>query len=212
MLRVLALAAVLAASLLAAPAARAHPHVWVTVKTELVYNPAGDITGVRHHWTFDEMFSAFAVQGLDANGDKKYSREELKELSETNVTSLAEFDFFTFPRGVKGAAFNPPVDYWLDHDGTALTLHFTLPFKTPVKARTMTVEVFDPTYFVSFELAQKDAVHLVGAPAGCTISAEGPKPMDPSKAARLGEDFFNSQAQSSDWGAQFANRISVKCP
>src|SRR5215213_8527449 len=45
--------------------ASAHPHVWVTVKSELVYAPDGTLTAVRHHWTFDEMFSTFATQGMD---------------------------------------------------------------------------------------------------------------------------------------------------
>ncbi len=34
-------------------------------------------------------------------------------------------------------AFNDPVDYWLTYDpkATVLTLHFTLPFKQPVTAK-----------------------------------------------------------------------------
>ena len=43
--------------------ASAHPHVWVTVKSELVYAPDGSVTGVRHAWTFDDMFSVFATAG-----------------------------------------------------------------------------------------------------------------------------------------------------
>src|SRR4051812_30956153 len=46
-----------------ASAAQAHPHVWVTMKSELVYAPDGKATGVRHAWTFDDMFSTFATQG-----------------------------------------------------------------------------------------------------------------------------------------------------
>src|SRR5262245_39643709 len=66
--------------------AQAHPHVWVTVKSELVYGPDGAVTAVRHHWTFDEMFSTFATQGLDTDKDGKLSRDELKGLAEVNVT------------------------------------------------------------------------------------------------------------------------------
>jgi hypothetical protein len=43
--------------------ADAHPHVWVTMTEELLYAPDGSVTGVRHAWTFDDMFSAFATQG-----------------------------------------------------------------------------------------------------------------------------------------------------
>ena len=41
-----------------------------------------------------------------------------------------------------------------------LTLHFLLPLKTPVKAQTLDLEVFDPSYFVDFALAEKDAGEL----------------------------------------------------
>ena len=60
----------------AAPA-RAHPHVWVTMHSELVYAPDGTVTGVRHHWAFDDMFSAFATQGLESKEKDKFTREEL---------------------------------------------------------------------------------------------------------------------------------------
>ena len=59
------LATALTGLLLAAGAASAHPHVWVTMKSAVVYGPDGSITGVRHAWTFDDMYSAFAIQGLE---------------------------------------------------------------------------------------------------------------------------------------------------
>src|SRR5512145_2233873 len=76
-------------------AASAHPHVWVTIKSELVYPPDGSVTGVRHAWTFDDMFSAFATQGLEAKSKGEFTREELAPLAEVNVSSLKEYDFFT---------------------------------------------------------------------------------------------------------------------
>src|ERR1700743_3096895 len=46
-----------------ATAAEAHPHVWITAVSELLYAPDGTLTGVRHAWTFDEMFVAYALPG-----------------------------------------------------------------------------------------------------------------------------------------------------
>lgn len=57
--------AAMAGILLGALPASAHPHVWVTMRAEVVYAPDGKVTGIRHAWTFDDMFSAFAIQGLD---------------------------------------------------------------------------------------------------------------------------------------------------
>ena len=76
--------------------AQAHPHVWVTVESTLLYE-RGSFTGLHHKWTFDEFYSAMAVEGLDTNKDGKYDREELAELAKVNVTSLKDFGYFTFP-------------------------------------------------------------------------------------------------------------------
>jgi ABC-type uncharacterized transport system substrate-binding protein len=49
---------------LGAASAEAHPHVWITAKSEVIYTPDGSISGVRHAWTFDDMFSTYALQGI----------------------------------------------------------------------------------------------------------------------------------------------------
>ena len=192
--------------------AAAHPHVWVTVKSELVYGPDGAVTAVRHHWTFDEMFSTFATQGLDTNKDGKLSREELQGLAEVNVTSLKEFEYFTFAKGDGNkATFNDATDHWLEHQNGLLTLHFTLALKTPMKAKTLQLEIYDGTYFVDFSLAKSEAAKLVSAPAQCKLATAGPNTAaTPSQTPN--EAFFNSLDQSSNWGARFANKIVVTCP
>ncbi|HEX7922758.1 MAG TPA: DUF1007 family protein, partial [Bradyrhizobium sp.] len=64
-------------------AAEAHPHVWIVAKSELIYAPDGTITGVRHAWTFDDMFSTYALQGIETKVKGAYSREELAPLAQT---------------------------------------------------------------------------------------------------------------------------------
>ena len=132
-------------SALGAGAAQAHPHVWITATSELLYAPDGSITGVRHAWTFDDMFSTYALQGIETKTKGVYSHEELAPLAQTNVESLKEFGFFTFARADgKKERFQEPVDYFLEYKDSLLTLHFTLPLKTPVKAKQLALEVFDP--------------------------------------------------------------------
>ena len=48
--------------------------------------PDGAIAGVRHDWTFDDMFSAFAVQGSEQETNDAYTREELAPLAKVNVS------------------------------------------------------------------------------------------------------------------------------
>jgi ABC-type uncharacterized transport system substrate-binding protein len=194
-------------------AAQAHPHVWVTMTSELVYAADGAVTGVRHAWAFDDMFSAFATQGIEAKQKGVFTREELAPLAQVNVDSLKDFDYFTYAKANgKKAPFNGPTDYWLEYKDNVLVLHFTLPFKAPVKAQRLDVEVYDPTYFVDFELAEKDPVKLVNAPSQCKLTVVQPTDANASSNAPVNEQFFNSLDASSNWGAQFANKISVKCP
>src|ERR1700741_605298 len=77
--------------------------------------PTRAFPGVRHAWTFDDMFSAYAVQGLEGKTKGAYTREELAPLAQTNVESLKEYAYFTFARADgKKERFNEPVDYYLD--------------------------------------------------------------------------------------------------
>jgi ABC-type uncharacterized transport system substrate-binding protein len=191
----------------------AHPHVWVTMTSQLVYAPDGSVTGIRHAWTFDDMFSAFAVQGIESKAKGQFTRQELAPLAEVNVSSLKEFDFFT--RALiegKKTQLTDPVDYWLDYSDNMLTLHFTLPFKAPVKARSLQLDIYDPTIFVNFAFAEKDPVTLAGAPAQCKLSVKRAGDMATAQAPRMGESFFNSLGPGSSYGAQFANTIAVTCP
>ena len=205
-----ALVAAVALSLGASPAA-AHPHVWVTAASELVFAADGSITGVRHAWTFDDMFSTYALQGIATRKKGVYSREELAPLAQTNVESLKEFSFFTFAKvDNKKQKFADPIDYYLEYKDAALVLHFTLPFKTPVKVRQIALEIFDPTYFVDFSLQKKDPIHLVNAPASCTLAVQRPSD-GASIAQKLNEDTFLN-GDNANFGAMFANKISVDCP
>ena len=206
-------ALLLAAGLtLAAEAARAHPHVWITATSELLYAPDGSITGVRHAWTFDDMFSAYAVQGLESKTKGAYTREELGPLAQTNVESLKEYAYFTFAKGDgKKQKFTEPVDYFLEYKDSALTLHFTLPVKTPFKASKLSLEVFDPTYFIDFQFADKDPVKLVGAAADCKMQFERPNSDGTAAAQKLGEQNF-LDGSNGNFGMMFANKITVECP
>jgi ABC-type uncharacterized transport system substrate-binding protein len=182
------MAGLLVATLLGPMPARAHPHVWVTAKSEVVYAADRSVTGVRYAWTFDDMFSAFVVQGIEPKHKGVFSREDLAPLAQVNVT------------------------YWLDYHDNALTLHFTLPLSAPVKAKTLAFEIYDPTFFVDLSFADQDPVSLAGAPANCKVNVQRPAQANSAPTQQLGESFFNALTSSSNFGAQFANSAVVMCP
>ena len=185
------------------------PTSWITAKSQILYAPDGSITGVRHAWTFDDMFTTYALQGIEQKTKGTYSREELAPLAQTNVESLKEFGFFTFARadGSRQRVLEP-VDYFLDYKDSLLTLHFTLPAKAAFKAKQLVLEVFDKTYFIDFQYVQTDPVTLAGAPADCKLQFQ--RPNDGSAAAqKLGEQNFS---EGGNFGMMFANKITVDCP
>ena len=194
--------------------AMAHPHVFVTAKEELIFSPEGLVTAVRHTWKFDEMYSAFIVQGLGPPG-QVLTREQLAPLAKTNVESLADFKYFTVVKaGGKEDEVDAPIDYWSEEGNDKLvTLHFTLPLKTPASAsRVFTLLVYDPTYFVAFTLDDKDPIALVSAPSGCPSSISKPKPLDATDTQKLSESFFTNMSPGTDFGVKLAERAIVACP
>ncbi|NNM72521.1 DUF1007 family protein [Enterovirga aerilata] len=206
------LGAALAVALAASPAV-AHPHVWVKSKATILYDANGRITGIRHGWSFDEAYSAYAVQGFPKGPDGRPAPDKMAELAKINIESLAEQGFFTSAKanGQK-LGFAEPVNYATSFDGNVLTLTFELPLRSPAKAdRAFTLEVYDPTFFVDFAIPEgEDAVRLEGAPKGCALNVTRPKP--PEQPQSVSESFFNALSAASQYGAQFASRVLVACP
>jgi ABC-type uncharacterized transport system substrate-binding protein len=205
------LVALCASLALSGAQANAHPHVWVKVNSELVYAPDGTVTGVRHVWTFDDMFSTYAVQGIEAKQKGVFTREQLAPVAEENVSSMKELEYLTFAKADgKKTKFRDPVDYWLEFKDEMLTLHFFLPLEAPAKAANLNLEVFDPEFFIDFELAESDPVKLAGAPSACKLAiTRRPDPSAPLQSQRLSEATFKQQAS---YGAMYANKIAVSCP
>jgi ABC-type uncharacterized transport system substrate-binding protein len=197
--------------------AKAHPHVWATVRSEILFDADRRMIGVRHAWTFDEFYTAMAVQGLDTDKDGKFSAAELKPLAQVNVESLKDFDYFTFVHigfDADNLPLKPPENYSLDYDKGLLTLHFTLPLATPIAltGESVDVDVYDPSFFVAFGFATKDPVTLSGAgQKGCSAKIKQPDPETAEDAKTLTESFFSQLGPNSNFGSQFAQTVVVKC-
>ena len=206
-------AILLALLLMPAGIASAHPHVWVNVETQILTGPGQEITGFRHKWTFDEMYSEFAVNGLDANGDGTYSAEELQPLAQTNVEALKDFEYFTFAfQGKDKLPLDEPApDYRLEYKNKLLTLYFTLPLAAPVpreKFKDFSFVVYDPSMYISLTLDKQAPVKIVSAkPLPCSAKiGSRPSAVD-ANAAQLGENID----PASNLGLQFAERVTIHC-
>jgi ABC-type uncharacterized transport system substrate-binding protein len=201
-----------------ASAAIAHPHVWADMRSNVIAQPDGLISGVRVEWTFDKGYSAMATEGLDTNGDGVYSDAELAPLTKLNLSSLKPYGYFVFMR-MNGALqkFADPTDPGQSYANGKLTLRFTLPLQSPVDPHggTFALKVYDPEFFIDFEYAKTKPTALMGGlPAGCHMRLT-PVPTN----AELNQTLAMLATKPVDWkpengedfGGLFAQAVTVKC-
>jgi len=207
-------AALVAFGAILAGSASAHPHVWVTMRSQVVFTPDGKVSGVVHDWTFDEMYSSFATQGLAPAG-QLVKRADFAPLAKENAGSLAQIGYFTTVKiAGKAVDFGEVTDYWMEERPDHLvTFHVVLPLKTPTApGRFFSLLVADPEFFIDFEFDDKDGVTLAGAPAGCSLSLAKPKPLEAAESTKLSESFFSGLAPGANFGFKMASRAIIACP
>ncbi len=170
--------------------ARAHPHVLVDATESVIFNAAGEATAVASSWSFDDAFSAYAVQGYDSKGDGLPTRDDLQPLAETNMKSLERYHYFTrLTLDGKPVALGSPTNYWDEFIDERMVLHFTLPLAQPLSIahHTLSLQVYDPDYFAAVTLAPVQPSSFAGEPSGCTGVIQRPEALDASAAARLAQ-------------------------
>ena len=204
---------ILFATLMTAPPACAHPHMWVTYEMTVDYDK-GTVSGVDHVWTFDDAYTAMALEGLDKNNDGKYDQSELADLLKVNMDGLKDFNYFTVAKlGSAELSFSPPTAAHLEYTNGILRLYFHLPLAKPVLADAdgLSFAVFDPSYFIAFEPEKTDAVKLAAAPQGCTATIIDPDATkNDEQAKRLG-DAMAQQFGGAAIGFGSYKTVAVSC-
>lgn len=189
----------------------AHPHVWIDASAVLVIDAADEVEAVRIVWQFDEFFSAFALEELNADGDGEVTAADKEELARQYIESLVEWHYMTEllvddSYGIFGEA----EAYATEIDDGIITLRFTLPLAKPVDAAAhdVALRMYDPTYYIAVQFAGDDAVTIEGSDS-CTVAVDRATPsLDPLS---LGESTFTNTDQASGIGIMFAETARLRC-
>jgi ABC-type uncharacterized transport system substrate-binding protein len=193
----------------------AHPHVWVTVRSHVEFNPEGRVQAIVHDWVFDEMYSSFATQGLAPKG-QLVTRAIFAPLAKENAGGLAEVGYYTTLKiDGKVAEFAPVTEYWMEERPDHLVaFHVRLNLKTPEPIhRFGSLLVADPEYYIDFEFDDPpNGVTLDHAPQGCSDSLSKPKPLDFGDKQKLDESFFTNLTPGANFGFKMASRVILACP
>ena len=202
---------------LSTPAA-AHPHVWVQMRSDVVFNDAGLIAAMNVMWTFDAAYTQMALDGLDSNGDGVYSQDEIAPLAKENLKALKDYDYFTVMRfnGEK-QPLGEVTEFGQIWSNNRLEMHFQVPLKTPLDPRKgeFMVKIYDPDFFVAIDYAKDEPVTVIGnMPAPCQLLVK-PLPSDAEidKTRKMlfskGRDW--KPDNNEDFGALFAQPVSIQC-
>lgn len=198
--------------------ALAHPHVWIDMRSDIVFTDDGLIKGINLEWTFDDDYTKMALDGLDSNGDGVYSQAEIEPLTKENVASLKDYEFFTVMR-VNGEKqeIGEVAEFGQIWSNDKLGLHFHVPLKNPIDPAKgqFTVKVYDPEFFIAIDYVKDDPVTVLGKiPAACKLMVK-PVPTDAEleqtrqMLSTKGKDW--QPENNEDFGAMFAQAVAIEC-
>ncbi|MGJ8528035.1 DUF1007 family protein [Maritalea sp.] len=197
--------------------ANAHPHIFIDAQVVVAFNDQGEVSGLRQAWTFDALYSAWAIQGLDQNEDGQVSSDELQELADDNMLGLKDFNYYSVV-GLAGGAdqeFKTGRDARMEYDGTNLKLAFVVDLVSPLApSGDIEIEVADPEYYSAFQFAEGDAVFFDNAPSTCVADVNGPKQIDPAieeQLFALGTDVLELPGALAQAVKDLSNVIIVRC-
>lgn len=195
----------------------AHPHIFIDARLVVVFDDQGRVSGLRQAWTFDALYSAWAVQGLDVNGDGTVTSDELQPLADDNMLGLKEYDYYSAigPASGENAKFATGYDARMEYDGTNLQLAFAVDLATPLDTSSaVEIEVSDPEYYSAFQFVEGEAVYFDNAPESCSAEVNGPRPIDPAieeQLFALGPDVLELPEELAQAVKDLSNLVIVRC-
>lgn len=217
-MRLPARSALLAAALWQVAPASAHPHAWIEMKSDVVFDDSGRVSALNIEWKFDSDYSAMAIEGLDTNGDGFYSAGELQPLAKENIEALKEYSYFVYVKANgKQVPYGEITDYGQVYNDGILEMHFVLPLAEPLDPRKVAFayQMYDPTFYIAMDYKDAGSVTSIGAmPPECRLHVK-PTPSDEQTEATrqmlAGKDQNWTPPDDEDFGSLFAQPVAVEC-
>ncbi len=206
-------AAAIAVSSIFGGQALAHPHEFVEMKVEVKFDAQGKVSGFRYSWLFDEFFSAYALEGQDANKNGESEQSELDSLMTEILGNIHRIDYFTKfdENGVV-----PEVDKAVPVAATLKKRKFLLTFDVPLKEavevneKPLRYAIYDDEFYIAMNHDNADgSISLSNAPAGCKWDLRTPDPDE--DVAAFASSLDKTESGGSDLGINFAEWVAITC-
>ena len=204
-------------SLLPIPA-NAHPHVFIDAGLHFLFDDKGKLAAVRVVWVYDELYSLLMVEdrGMDQDGDGALTRDEKRAMAGTDVAWDEGFPGdieLRLPTG-EIIALAGPQKHMVDYkDGRVITTHIR-PLKKRFRpsAKGITAKVFDPTYFVAYDMRIDPKIE---GGKGCKFKIN--RADIRAAMAKVDKDYFGPGAKEyaeddyPEVGELFADTVTLTC-
>jgi ABC-type uncharacterized transport system substrate-binding protein len=191
----------------------AHPHAWIDVAVEVLFDNDRRVTGLRETWLLDEFYTAYATQGLETDGKGQPKPDKLAALLQVNIKNLAAISYFTkVTQGEIATLFGNVEEASSRMNGKRLEMTFLLPFIEPadLSGGPLVYAIYDPTYYIEvLHVERPDAIRLVNAPTECRHRLLPPQPTPES--VMLAQALDVTQSGGDGLGLLFAEKVSVRC-
>lgn len=208
----------LAACLASAPAAFAHPHIFVDVGLEGIVDADGQLTQVKVTWAYDALFSLLVTEdkGMDTDGDAVLTPAEEAQLAGFDAQWVPGFngDLVAELNGRVMDLSGPLQATAVMREGRIVTTHVRDVAGTPsIAGKVLTFAPFDPSYYTAYDVTGR--VEMTGI-TGCDIGKEEPN-LDNEmlnlqrELAQLGQDQDTFEMGFPEVGASFATKVVITC-
>lgn len=206
-------AAALALSLACAPAAQAHPHVFIDSGLHPVFDEAGYLTSLDFHWWYDPnaTVALLDAMALDLDQNWELTREEEELLTAELMNWQPDFNGFIVVEGVDNALSGPVRGQATLEADQMIHIRFTRTFDQKIRPEFLDVLVYDGEFYIAFALIE--ALNGDDVPKGCTAEIV---PYDQTEEADLAAATLwdldpYATPEDPNIGVLFADRLRVMC-
>ena len=195
----------------------AHPHVWVTVRSQVGFTPDGKVGG--DHPRLGVRRNVFLLRhpgpgqaGRNWSSARSSRRWPAKTPAASPRSAISPRSRSAARRSISRRSR----EYWMEERPDHLvTFHVVLPAEDADRAGTAISRCWSPipNFSSISNSTTRTASCSPSAPAGCSASIAKPKPLEAARTSRSStESFFTNLAPGANFGFKMASRAIIACP
>lgn len=172
----------------ATQAVNAHPHMFFKSTAQFVLDEQGRLTKLRVVFLVDELNTLYTFSELKVNqdGDNKLTAAETDKVARTVMEGFGQHGYFTNLRDDSGKIrLRKPSGVAVHLEQLRLGLAFVIPLEKPLelKGKSLSLQLYDPTYFTAITIDLPPMV--VGKGAKCSVAVSKPEETEQTRRSQV---------------------------